>query len=1112
MHDAGKRTSFRSGDRIGPEWRREIVRPNLELIVRAQLVTATAKRFSRRLTVVRAGPGFGKSTLLWQAFEENQFVPLGEDRFWRCSSDDATSEGIAAALCQMNGLRAQSDPVAAVHAAVSEIWALAPLDVALVFDDAHLLWAEDETNRVMVRLLDELPLNGHIVLATRTVPPLPLAQLEAAEQLCFLDEQDLCFSEEELAEFGKLRGVEVQGPDRVWPALAELSVKGGRGRVDFVWEQVLADCSPLARRALQALVELGEGDDELVSVALGETVVLDRALALVPLVGRDTNGLWSAHRLWSDHVHAVDAPELNEGLRRAGHLLSARGQHLAAVRAFTKSGDTAGVLQAARTACLGAHPAVSYADLQKWVDDLPPESEDSAVGLLLRSLVASRVNHESACELMKLAAEAFARDNDMVGEMLAIAKLAVLSYRIGNSSLVFGFVVRVQTLAAAGIAGAEDLLRLGAGMLALQMGNEEAAFAQFANVIPGQLPPDNEVVALFMATRMAALLGRNEDALTHSTRAVAIASSDNSDLASHTYALALWMDGDSDSAESRLLNILEKPTVSRVTLNDRTFRSALAMMAAFAGRPRPAAAGVLPDPTEPSALSDDYEVIARCLHAIAAGNEDRATAHLREVLGDQTLDSLHVRKIFCHCPAIPYVLLSETRDWWHRRSGALSHVLGRRHFLSIVAADAVLKIRAGDGLGPESIDLADPLLRTIVPIRWAVEIAVAFEAGGESEAASTITKLYDAMARPLLDDIANSTNDVVRHAARRLSAQVVVPPSGSLSLRLFGPALLARNDEPVMLVPVNDCSMLLAFLAVHRVATRDEVASALWPRVAQREKAAKLNAALRDLDRLLEPNRQSSAPAWFVRANAETVELSPAPEFRVDLWRIEESLSAAATAFENHVPSRGLAHLLEAVELASADFLVSFSKPDQSRGHWTATSRSKIATAIASAAMRAGELLLARGENDRSLQLADRALTIDPILQPAWCLRIDALMRTDRAAAASEAALACHQLLVDRGIEPDAPTREALRRAGVFRPAPGEHRIRFGWDSLSRTEREVVELLLGGRTNRLIGLQLGISPRTVETHLAHVFDKLGVRTRVELAAQAGQRKRTSAAV
>ena len=56
------------------------------------------------MTVLRAGPGFGKSTLLWQAISENSLVPLGEDRFWRCTTEDASSDGLAAALALMVGL------------------------------------------------------------------------------------------------------------------------------------------------------------------------------------------------------------------------------------------------------------------------------------------------------------------------------------------------------------------------------------------------------------------------------------------------------------------------------------------------------------------------------------------------------------------------------------------------------------------------------------------------------------------------------------------------------------------------------------------------------------------------------------------------------------------------------------------------------------------------------------------------------------------------------------------------------------------------------------------------------------------------------------------------
>mgnify|MGYP003578035839 CR=1 FL=1 len=51
---------------------------------------------------------------------------------------------------------------------------------------------------------------------------------------------------------------------------------------------------------------------------------------------------------------------------------------------------------------------------------------------------------------------------------------------------------------------------------------------------------------------------------------------------------------------------------------------------------------------------------------------------------------------------------------------------------------------------------------------------------------------------------------------------------------------------------------------------------------------------------------------------------------------------------------------------------------------------------------------------------------------------------------------------------------------------------------LSRREREVLQGLLAGRTNKAIALDLALSPRTIETHRAHVMDKLGVGTLADL--------------
>ena len=55
-----------------------------------------------------------------------------------------------------------------------------------------------------------------------------------------------------------------------------------------------------------------------------------------------------------------------------------------------------------------------------------------------------------------------------------------------------------------------------------------------------------------------------------------------------------------------------------------------------------------------------------------------------------------------------------------------------------------------------------------------------------------------------------------------------------------------------------------------------------------------------------------------------------------------------------------------------------------------------------------------------------------------------------------------------------------------------------GWASLTPSEVEVVRLTAEGLTNRAIGARMYISPRTVQTHLSHVFSKLGCANRLEL--------------
>lgn len=79
--------------------------------------------------------------------------------------------------------------------------------------------------------------------------------------------------------------------------------------------------------------------------------------------------------------------------------------------------------------------------------------------------------------------------------------------------------------------------------------------------------------------------------------------------------------------------------------------------------------------------------------------------------------------------------------------------------------------------------------------------------------------------------------------------------------------------------------------------------------------------------------------------------------------------------------------------------------------------------------------------------------------------------------------------LMDRIVEALTASQQAGAMAAV------EARLA----ALSAREREVLELILNGNMNKVIADKLGISMRTVEVHRAHIFDKMDVKTAVELA-------------
>jgi DNA-binding CsgD family transcriptional regulator len=147
------------------------------------------------------------------------------------------------------------------------------------------------------------------------------------------------------------------------------------------------------------------------------------------------------------------------------------------------------------------------------------------------------------------------------------------------------------------------------------------------------------------------------------------------------------------------------------------------------------------------------------------------------------------------------------------------------------------------------------------------------------------------------------------------------------------------------------------------------------------------------------------------------------------------------------------------------------------------------------------DLAVARGEPERSLRLlaaSQRFHTESGIARlPVQADRFDRARSTAQAALDPTDATACWHA----GGELSLADAVAYARRGR-----GERqRPQIGWASLTPVERDVVGLVAQGCTNAEIGQRLFISVNTVKKHLSHVYAKLDVDGRADLAAQVARR-------
>ncbi len=418
-------------------------------VLRPRLLRAMLARFEVPVVTVVAPPGYGKSTLLVQAMSENALAPRGWDVWLACEPADADAAHLERSLRERLGLAARIDAGAHGPAQVADaLCQRAPLEVILVLDDVHEVAPGSSGASFLDELVTALPANGHLVLAGRAAPPLPLARLAAQGRVARIGPHDLLLTAGEQIELAGLLRTDpgLLAGTGGWPALARLTATAGRAGADrFVWEEVLDHMSPAARRTVAHLVAVGGADDEVAAAVLGGPVDLTAELAGVPLIGsRDgpKGSWWVPHALWHPMIAADLSPvDAATARRRAGAVMRGRGDlRRAGELIFADPVTDDGWPEVADLLVAGASllPTLTHRGaVAGWLAAVPADRREEPEALLLAGALArSRGRVDEAAPRLRRAWNAARAAGRVGAEVAAMTQLSHLAWWQGDLLLV----------------------------------------------------------------------------------------------------------------------------------------------------------------------------------------------------------------------------------------------------------------------------------------------------------------------------------------------------------------------------------------------------------------------------------------------------------------------------------------------------------------------------------------------------------------------------------------------------------------------------------------------------------------------------------------------------